>query len=47
MSEEGAASFTKVFCDIIKRSETEDVSDFFYDSYEEMKADSPYMEYLK
>ena len=47
MSTEGAATFTKAFCEIIKKAETEDVSDYFYDSYEEMKADSPYMEYLK
>ena len=47
MSEEGATMFSKACCDIIKRAETEDVSEYFYDSYEEMKADSPYMEYLK
>lgn len=47
MGGEGAASFTQVFCDILKKAETEDVSEYFYDSYEQMKADSPYMAYLK
>lgn len=47
MSDEGAAVFTKAFCDIIQKGETEDVSQSFYDSYEAMKADSPYMQYLK
>ena len=46
MSAQGAAVFTKVFCDIIKKAETEDISESFYRSYEEMKADSPYMAYL-
>ena len=46
MSEKGANIFTKEFCNIIKKSETEDVSKYFYDSYEDMKKDSPYMKYL-
>lgn len=47
LSAEGAAAFTEAFCDIVKKAETEDVSDCFYGSYEEMRAESPYMEYLK
>ena len=42
----GSETFTSVFCDIIKKVDAgEDVSDLFYDSYKEMKQDSPYMEY--
>ena len=47
MSAEGAAAFTKVFCNVIQKAETEDVSQYFYPSYEAMKADSPYMAYLQ
>ena len=46
LSAEGAAVFTEKFCDILKEAETEDVSRYFYPSYEAMKADSPYMAYL-
>lgn len=46
LSGEGAEVLTEVFCDIIKKSKTEDVSQYFYKSYEEMKADSPYAKYL-
>ena len=46
LSESGAKAFTNAFCEIIKKLDAgEDVSDLFYDSYEEMKQDSPYMEY--
>lgn len=46
MSDSGAKTFSKTLCSIIKKAETEDVSQYFYSSYEEMKADSPYMKYL-
>lgn len=47
MSAKGAEAFTKALCNIIKKAETENVSQYFYSSYEEMKADSPYVEYIK
>lgn len=46
MSTEGAAVFTKAFCDILKKAETGDASRCFYESYTDMKIDSPYLEYL-
>lgn len=47
LSAEGAEAFTNVFCETIKAVDAgEDVSDRFYDSYEEMKKDSPYMKYI-
>ena len=46
-SEEGAKVFTSVFCQIMKqRSEGEDISDQFYDSYEEMKQHCMYAEMI-
>ena len=47
MSMAGAKAFTKALCDIVNKSRTgEDISPLFYKSYNEMKQDSPYMQYL-
>lgn len=47
MWDAGAQVFTEVYCDIMQKVKTgEDVSNLFYSTYEEMKADSPYMQYL-
>ena len=47
LSETGAYAFTESMCGILNRAEAgEDVASFFYDSYEEMKEDSLYMQYL-
>lgn len=46
MSYSGAKVFTEEFCKIMtKAGADEDVSDLFYSSYDEMKADSPYRQY--
>lgn len=46
MCEEGAKIFTNEFCSITNYVNSGDsIDDLFYSSYEEMKADSPYMEY--
>ncbi len=46
MCEEGAKAFTEEYCKIMNKINAgEDVSNLFYSSYEEMKADSPYMKY--
>lgn len=48
LSPKGAAVFSEVYCDVMKKMESgEDISDMFYTSYEEMKADSPYMKTYK
>lgn len=47
LCESGAQIFTGAFADIIKKTDRgEDVSRYFYNSYTDMKADSPYMKYL-
>lgn len=47
MSGLGASACTKAFCDIINKVDAgEDVTGCFYASYEEMKMDSPYMQYI-
>ncbi|MCR4615068.1 MAG: hypothetical protein K5756_02860 [Clostridiales bacterium] len=47
LSREGASAFMEEFCKVMKKLEAgENVSDCFYGTYAEMKADSPYMEYL-
>ena len=46
MSEEGAAAFSKAFCDLIKMVDSnEDISNMFYSSYADLKNESPYMSY--
>lgn len=48
MSEEGSIVFSEKMCEIFNLSLTkQDLSDLFYSSYEEMKADSPYMKIYK
>lgn len=45
MSEEGAMAFSDIYCDIIVKYEAgEDISDYFYPTYEALKQDSPYKE---
>lgn len=47
LSKPGAQNFTAVFADVIQKADAgEDISQYFYKSYEDMKGDSPYMEYL-
>jgi len=47
LSGEGASACTAVLCDLIKKVDAgEDVSELFYQSYAEMKHDSPYMQYI-
>lgn len=42
----GAVEFSKIICEIIKSIEVDkDYSDMFYNSYTEMKRNSPYMDY--
>ncbi len=44
---DGAKVFTKEYCKIMNKVNSgEDISDLFYSSYEEMKADSPYWQYM-
>ena len=47
LSSQGAATYTKEFCKLIKISKSQDVSKYFYDSFVEMKKDSPYMKFIK
>lgn len=48
MSEKGSKVFTKIFANTIKEaSQGKDVSRCFYESYEKMKQDSPYMSIYK
>lgn len=48
LSSKGAEAFSEEFSDILlKINSGEDISSFFYSSYEEMKADSPYMKIYK
>ena len=44
MSESGAASFSKAFCDLVKELDVNaNVDNLFYGSYDELKQSSPYM----
>ena len=48
MCETSAKAFTQVYCDVMNKVNAgEDVSDMFYSSYSEMKADSPYWAYVQ
>lgn len=48
LCESGAQKFSHLFCDVMRRvDQGEDVTDLFYDSYESMKQDSPYMVYYR
>lgn len=48
MSDTGATVFTESYAEIIKRVNSgEDVSSYFYESYEQAKQYSPYMEYMQ
>jgi len=48
MSEQGARIFTSIFCEIMKKVEqNEDISSYFYKSYYEMIADSPYFQFIE
>lgn len=43
----GAEAFTKYFCDMLKRVDAGcDISSEFYNTYEQMKADSPYWKFI-
>ncbi|MBP9988948.1 MAG: hypothetical protein KBT46_05560 [Ruminococcus sp.] len=45
---EGAVVFTEEYCKIMNKvKDCEDVSDYFYSSYEEMKRDSPYWRFME
>lgn len=47
LSSQGADIFTAAFAEIVKMSGSgKDVADLFYGSYDEMKNDSPYMQFL-
>ena len=46
-SEEGAEQFTKILAEVYEKlKQNKPIDDLFYESYEIMKEDSPYMEYL-
>ncbi len=48
MSEQGARTFTSIYCEIMKKVDVgEDVSSYFYDSYEDMLKESPYLKYIQ
>ena len=42
LSDEGAKTFSQEYCKIIKEAESASVDSLFYESYAEMKKDSPY-----
>ena len=47
LSKSASESFSHIFSDVLKRMKAgEDVSDMFYDTYDQMLEDSPYMQYL-
>lgn len=45
LSKQGATAFSKVFAEVVKKAENEDVSDLFYKNYKEVKMKSPYAQY--
>lgn len=47
LCENGAEIFSNLFCDVILKAESSDVTDLFYPNYSEMISDSPYMQYMK
>ena len=47
MCADGATVFTGALCDVVQKVDAgEDTAKYFYRSYEEMKLDSPYMQFL-
>lgn len=47
LCENGAEIFSNLFCDVMLKAESSDVTDLFYSNYSDMISDSPYMQYMK